>query len=167
MCVCAACVCEGGGRVVLVWHVCVCCVCVCEGGRKVVLVRHVWVLRVCVWRWKEGGVSETCVCAACEVLVSGILPLFLWLLYEPWAQLKTSALSTLCYYHYYKHKQVQLVSTCQICIDVSYLLKAEQNITLLWGYAFRSMLQESIKMSKSNTSEFKKVIPKYSQITGN
>ena len=31
---------------------------------------------VCVCRWREGDVSETFVCAACEFLVSGTLLLY-------------------------------------------------------------------------------------------
>ena len=69
-------------------HVCVCvckqvhvCMCLraCEHVHMCMYLCVPACVCVCVWRWREGDVSETFVCAACEFWVSGTLRLFVWL----------------------------------------------------------------------------------------
>ena len=75
----------------VIWEICACtrmcvcvcvskcmCVCVCVPASMCTCVCICVYLRVCVWRWREGDVSETFVCAACEFLVSGTLCLSVW-----------------------------------------------------------------------------------------
>ena len=69
------CVCAGAHARVCV-RVCA-CVHVRACARVYVHVCMSVCVYVCVSRWREGDVSETFVCAACEVLVSGTLRLFL------------------------------------------------------------------------------------------